>query len=54
MRQVRVLNGTGIEKLDNLERTNAFTILDRAIQNPVEKHQGKLEVKDFSTPYNHL
>ena len=53
MRHVRALNGTGIEKLDNLETTNTFTVLDRSIKNQIEKVQGKLEVKTFNTPYYH-
>ena len=39
--------------MDKLDRTNTFTILDRAIQNPVEKAQGKLEVKSFNTLFYH-
>ena len=53
MRYVRVLNGTGIENLDNLEKTNTFTVIDRSIQNQIEKVQGKLEVRACNTPYYH-
>ena len=48
---MRELNGTGKEKLDNFDKTSTFTILDRAVQNPLEKTQGKLELKSFNTPY---
>ena len=53
MRDVRVLNGTGIEKLDNLDTTNTFNVLDRSIQNQIERIRGKLEVRAFNTPYYH-
>ena len=43
MRHVWVLNGTGIEKLDNLEKTNTFTVIDRSIQNQIEKLNLKLK-----------
>ena len=39
MRHFRVLNGTGIEKLDILEHTKPFTVIDRSIQNQIEKVQ---------------
>ena len=53
MRHTRVLNGTGIEKLDILEHTNTFTKIDRSIQNQIEKAQSKLEYKALNTPYYH-
>ena len=50
IRHVQVLNGTGTEKLDNLEKTNTFKVIDRSIQNQV---QGKLEVRSLNTHYCH-
>ena len=51
MRHVRVLNGTGIPKLDNLQSTSTFTVLERDTQTKLEKKQGKLEVREFNTHY---
>ena len=47
MRHVRVLNGTGIAKLENLQETSTFTVLDRNTQTKLEKKQGELEIKAF-------